>query len=125
QMFNSSEVPKTILDNGSIQSSLVVNAGSLLVKGTGDSKGQGGDITLNVRSLSLQNGATVSATSRGSGRGGTVQVNASEGVTISGGTTGLSTNAESKGVGGDITLRAGGVDLTDGAVISATSAGMG
>jgi len=126
QVFRSTDLPKNILVNGTIQSSIPVNAGSLLINGVGNSKGNGGDITLNVRSLSLQNGATISATTQGSGNGGILTVNATGPVTLTGSNSGLFTNAEANGAGGDINIAAGqSVALTNGASISASSTGAG
>ena len=126
QLFTASGLPKNINDGGSIQSSLNVNLGSQLINGTGEAKGQGGDITVNARSVTLQNGATMSATSRGLGKGGTLTINTTGPVTLTGPNSGLFSNAEATGAGGNISLNAGqSVTLSNAAAISASSTSTG
>src|SRR5205823_602632 len=122
QMFNSSQA-KNILDNGSIQSSLVVNAGSLLVKGVGDSKGKGGDITLNVRSLSLQNGALISTNSTGTGNAGNISITAGDRFVMRDSTV---TTQATLADGGNITIRAGEVvQLINSDITTSVGQGLG
>ena len=124
--FSPTDLPKNIVDNGAIQSSVLVNGGTgAVVEGTGEASGTGGDIFLNARSVGIQNEATVSASNSGSGQGGTVQISASEGVTMSGTNSGVFTNATGHGPGGSIEVEAGRVDMTNGATISAASLGPG
>ena len=125
QLFTASGLPKNINDGGSIQSSLNVNLGSQLINGTGEAKGQGGDITVNARTVTLENGATMSATSRGLGKGGILTINTTGPLTLTGANSGLFSNAEATGAGGNINVQAAGMSLADGATISAASSGKG
>jgi filamentous hemagglutinin family protein len=122
QVFNSSQV-KNILDNGSIQSSVVVNAGSLLVNGVGNSKGNGGDITLNVRSLSLQNGALISTNSTGTGNAGNISITAGDRFVMRDSTV---TTQATLADGGNITIRAGEVvQLINSSITTSVGQGLG
>ena len=125
-MFSPTDLPKNVVDNGAIQSSVLVNGGSgAVVEGTGEASGTGGDIFLNARSVGIQNGATVSANNSGSGQGGTVLITASEGVTMSGTNSGVLTNATGQGPGGSIEVQAERIAVIHGATISAASSGPG
>lgn len=126
QTFQSTGAPKTIPDNGTLQSTIAVaNPALPTVQGTGEAPGIGGDVTVNTGTLTVQNGATMSATSRGSGKGGIVTVNASGPVALSGTGSGLFTNAEASGTGGDVNVTASRMTLDNGATVSAKSSGTG
>jgi large exoprotein involved in heme utilization and adhesion len=93
-----------------------------------------GSITVNAGSISLSSGATVSSNSGlnlgdaflpGNGAGGTVTVNATGPVTITGQGSGITTTTVGNSAGGDINLRGSVIQLTNGASISATSSGRG
>ncbi len=87
-----------------------------------EGRGRAGEIALNVNRLSLMGGARIESGTTGAGQGGTVTVNATDSISISGG-AGLFSNAEGSGRGGNIDLRAGQIQLSDGATISARSTG--
>jgi hypothetical protein len=61
----------------------------------------------------------------GAGQGGTITVTATDTVAISGRNSGLSTSTMGPGHGGEITLQARQLQLTDGAIIAAESTGTG
>ena len=76
-VFESSNVPRNIPDGGSVSSSLVVTVpAGTVVQGVGEAPGAGGNVTIKADMVTVQNGATLSATTRGSGQGGTVSVDA-------------------------------------------------
>ncbi len=115
-----------IPDNGTLRVPLMIDAGpSATVQGAGDVTGTGGNITINADMVTLQNGGLLSATTRGSGQGGTINVNATGIVALSGTNSGLFTNAQANGTGGRISVQAGQTTLDAGATISAASSGSG
>ena len=96
--------------------------------------GRGGDIQLQVRTLSLTNGAQITSSSGitqgntlnvGTGQGGRIAIAAEDAVSISGRNSGIFSETKGPGRGGEIALQAGQLRLTDGAMISATSFGLG
>ncbi len=102
--------------------------------------GNGGNININARSLSITDGAQVSASSYGQGNAGNVYINVRDTATIVGGVvfrqpdgSGLfrpsviSSNVEAGGVGngGNININARSLSITDGALLSASTSGQG
>lgn len=87
--------------------------------------GNGGDILVEARHLSIGDGARVSAMSAGDGPSGAVTIRAAEVVTLSGQSSGVFTNAAGAGMGGNITLEARRVHLNGGSTISAESTSRG
>nr|MBA3968070.1 hypothetical protein [Nitrospirales bacterium] len=96
--------------------------------------GDGGNISITTGSLSVTNGAAINSGTTSTGLGGTITVNASKNISISGtlddGTTpgGVFSqtigNGPDSGSGGNIALTAGGsFFLQDGATVSASSSG--
>ena len=90
-----------------------------------------GNITVNTGQLILRDGAQVTASTRGPGRGGTVVVNAFESIELSGTSTngqqqsGLFADTKSAGDAGDIKVDTGQLTLSDRALITSRSTGMG
>ena len=103
--------------------------------------GQGGDIDIQTRSLSIMNGASIFTSTRGRGDAGNINITASDSLTVSGtapfptladGTEGgfssllytasddTETN-EAMGQGGDIRIDTNNLQLSDGAAISGRS----
>jgi large exoprotein involved in heme utilization and adhesion len=96
--------------------------------------GRGGDVVVQVGNASLASGAQINSGSGitgssrlliGAGAGGTVALTATDAVTLSGPGSGLFTRTAGPGQGGNITLQASRVGLTDKAAISAESTGLG
>jgi filamentous hemagglutinin family protein len=127
QTFQSTGGSKMIPDNGNVRSTITVTNPTVpTVKGVGEAPGIGGNVTINAGTVTVQNGATMSATTRGSGQGGTLTVNATSAVALTGSGSGLFTESEASGAGGNITLTAGqSVTMSDGASVSANSTGQG
>lgn len=103
---------------------------AVITEGTGS----GGDIFLHADVLTVDSGAQISSSSYGAGRGGTVTVDAAKHVALSGSATdndgklylsGLFGQAYGSGGGGSISLTAPMAEMSDGAVISASSGGAG
>ena len=95
--------------------------------------GNGGDINIQTRSLSLIDGSQVQALTRGKGNAGNIWVNAIDSINLSGvGLSGFSisenrlesglftsTEATASGQGGEIRVATGALRVSDGAVLSA------
>jgi len=106
-------------------------------------EGDGGDITITTGSLSVTNGAELSALTRGNGNAGNVTINARDTVSLDGekesnGTPSqLFTSVDSNeysgypnlgpaiGDGGDITITTGSLSITGGAALNALTKGQG
>ncbi|MCW5313204.1 filamentous hemagglutinin N-terminal domain-containing protein [Nostoc sp. KVJ3] len=88
-------------------------------------KGNGGNITIDSGSFSLQDGALLSASIFGIGNAGNVTVRAKNAVSLANAAI-FSTVAEgSMGNGGNIDISAASLSLTDGALLSASIFGIG
>jgi hypothetical protein len=91
--------------------------------------GRGGDIRIQGDRVTLTGGATIRSETLSSGAeagaGGRITLTATDGITVAGPTSGLFSNTQSRGLGGDITLQARELRLTDEATISALSSGAG
>jgi filamentous hemagglutinin family protein len=96
--------------------------------------GNGGNITFNGRSLTLTNSAQVRASTEGEGNAGNIQINATDFVVVDGAfQSDLQQRSaivsevfpESTGRGGSIRLTTGSLSLTNGGIISATTASAG
>jgi large exoprotein involved in heme utilization and adhesion len=99
------------------------DGGIMTASARGD--GRGGDMALGVSTLTLQGGSQIESSTSGAGQGGTITVTAGDVVSLSGRNSGLFSNAAGGGTGGALELRARDFHLTDGARLSATSAGRG
>ena len=98
--------------------------------------GDGGSITLKTQKLTIVGGGQVAAATFGRGNGGTVTVTAFDSLVIDAigavkkvllFTTGIFANAQGprSGAGGEITMTAGNVKITDGGQIAADTFGIG
>ena len=100
------------------------------VESTGS--GQGGDTTIQTESLTMTNGATISASTLGDGDGGNVWVSANsitlDGITPNGqARSGLFSQVVStgNGQGGDITIKTDSLAITNGAAVDSSTFGKG
>ncbi len=109
---------------------------SIKVAGTGSnvrnlvglgSLGNGGNITIDSDSLSLQNGAELIASTFGQGNAGNVNVNVTDAVDIAGRNSGIlsSVSTGTVGNGGNISIDSGSFSLRDRAELSASTSGLG
>jgi filamentous hemagglutinin family protein len=108
-------------------------ASGIVTKAKKYSTGRGGDIDITARSISLTDGAQLSANTSGNRDSGNIQIRKNVDASISGvnAVTGLSsglfTNTNTRGKGGDVTLNTSNFRIADGAVLNAktTSDGSG
>jgi filamentous hemagglutinin family protein len=122
----------------------VTTPGALLLDGMGvagtqiaasadqGSLGGAGEVTVFAGNLTAQGGAQIASSTAGPGKGGSVNVAVSNGVTLSGAglaeTSGITTAAQpgSSGDAGQVVLKAGGaIALTGGAGVASSTAGAG
>ncbi|HCF30662.1 MAG TPA: filamentous hemagglutinin [Cyanobacteria bacterium UBA11049] len=83
-----------------------------------------GDLEINTRNLIVQDGAFISTSTSGLGKGGEMRVNASDSVTLSGVnrlglSSGLFASTRGDGQGGNITVNTSAFRVADGAVVGA------
>lgn len=100
--------------------------GSGIFTGT-EGSGHGGTIDLSVKSLTIRNGGTLSATTSGPVRtatGGSIAVQATDHVTMTGGAA-ITASTSGPADAGEILIKATDVSITDGAKITAESTGTG
>jgi filamentous hemagglutinin family protein len=97
--------------------------------GTMDAAGRGGDLSLNLGTLTVTNGGEISAQTSGSGKGGSIDVKVANALSIRGGNaaspTGILAGTTGAGSGGDIAVSAAAIDLSGGGEISVSSQGPG
>ncbi|MEW6498038.1 MAG: S-layer family protein, partial [Cyanobacteriota bacterium] len=89
--------------------------------------GRGGDIEINITngSLSLTNGAQLTASTRGQGNAGSVKINVSDRVAIDNSSVSSAVEAGAVGNGDNVTIDARSLSLSNGTQLSASTAGQG
>ncbi len=113
---------------------LIIRARDILITGekssffTGTtSSGAGGAINLSARSLTIQNGGTISAKTSGttpSATGGSITVNTTDSVTMTGGAS-ITASSTGPGDAGNITIDGGSLTIASGGRIEASTSGAG
>ena len=113
-------------DNITVDESLIGN--QVFPEAVGDA----GGVTITTGSLNLTNGGQVDASTFGQGNAGSVNITASDTITIDGATSVLglpsavsSVVLEAVGDGGDITITTGSLNLTNGGLVNAGTFGQG
>ncbi|MBS3025920.1 MAG: S-layer family protein [Dolichospermum sp. DET50] len=111
--------------NVAIQANQGVTVGGFLSSGVTDTgEGNGGGITIDTSSLTLENGGIISTSILGKGDAGNITINATQGVNVRGG---LSSGVFNTGEGnsGDITITTPTLNLENGGIISTSILGKG
>jgi filamentous hemagglutinin family protein len=108
---------------------------SSIITTTTVGNGNGGDIRISTKSLSLRDGAGISTLSADfefnpQGNAGSIIINASDSVAIAGsssqtGTSGITVSTRTAGNAGNLTITTGTLSITDGGKISAETLGIG
>ncbi|HKT33467.1 MAG TPA: filamentous hemagglutinin N-terminal domain-containing protein [Nitrospira sp.] len=97
--------------------------------GSDPGSGNGGNILVQAKSVSIQSGAQISASSLGRGNAGTVTVQGLDGPAdsflVDGANSGLFSTTSDVGTGGNININANAVTLQNGAHVSSSSTGTG
>ncbi|NJN86930.1 MAG: filamentous hemagglutinin N-terminal domain-containing protein, partial [Leptolyngbyaceae cyanobacterium SL_7_1] len=115
-------------DAGSIQ----IEGGAIDVSGAevsttvrAGATGDGGDLTLMAGQIRLTNGAELQAETFSSGQAGSIEVQALNNGTIAVDNSSITTSVRDRasGSGGDIDLQAGTINLTNAAIVDATTSG--
>ena len=102
-------------------------AGTMVLSETAGS-GDGGAITIQTNQAQITDGAVISATSTGSGAAGSVTIEGNspaQSVLIDGSGSGVFTDTQGSGAGGNIFVNADSVTLQNGGTLSASSSGIG
>jgi len=102
----------------------------LLAQANPGSTGAGGNLTVNTNSLTITNGAQISASTFGKGNAGSLTINAQninlDGLNaIDGSQSRLLSQTEGTGAGGNLTVNTNFLSITNGAQISASTFGKG
>jgi hypothetical protein len=90
--------------------------GNLIIQPLGNSQ---------TLSVNFQDGSTASASTSGSGRGGTLKVTAPESITLSGNGSFIAAETSGSGTGGNLTLETGTLTVRDEAKVTVSSTGTG
>ncbi len=104
---------------------------NLSAQANSDATGDAGNLTITTARLLISNGAQVSTSTFGTGKGGNLTVNASDSVQVIGESTdgkfgsNLSAQAEGTGEAGDLTITTARLLISNGAFVSATTFGSG
>ena len=102
-----------------------------LLSANSDGDGDAGNLTINTGRLLVDNGAVVAAGTFGAGKGGSLEITASESVEVTGESantrrsSGLFTQSDGSGDAGNLTINTGRLLVDDGAVVSAGATGEG
>lgn len=96
---------------------------SLQTDAINQTTGSAGDLEIATKNLIVQDGAILSSSTSGAGKGGELRVNATESVTLSGVlpnglSSGLFAGSRGEGQGGNITVDTGKLRIADGAVMT-------
>jgi filamentous hemagglutinin family protein len=98
------------------QTTTDANAGNLRIQPQGD----GQSVT-----VQLQEGAQISASTFGGGRGGALTITAPESITLSGNGSIISAETNGRGAGGNLNLQTGTLNIQDQAEVTVSSSGQG
>ncbi|MBD1997867.1 filamentous hemagglutinin N-terminal domain-containing protein [Leptolyngbya sp. FACHB-541] len=98
------------------QTTTDANAGNLRIQPQGD----GQSIT-----VQLQEGAQISASTSGGGRGGALTITAPESITLTGNGSIISAETSGRGAGGNLNLQTGTLNIQDQAEVTVSSSGRG
>jgi len=87
--------------------------------------GQGGDINIQARLLSLTQGANITASTSGQGNAGDVTIRGAETITLDRSSISTAVNSNAIGQGGDIDIRTGLLQLNNRSQVSSSTLGRG
>ncbi|PZV14475.1 MAG: hypothetical protein DCF22_08895 [Leptolyngbya sp.] len=136
RVFDTSTIQASTFGNGNAgnvrvtSNTIAMDNGEIGSQVFSTGKGQGGDVTVQAGSITLINGASISANTLGNGNAGNVQVTANtialDGTTPAGASgIGNLVGSTGRGSGGNITIETDSLNVTNGAGISASTLGNG
>ena len=106
-------------DNITVNSSLISNqVGS-------EALGNAGDVSITTGSLSLTNEGVVNAITFGQGNAGSVQINATDNITVNSSLISNQVGSEALGNAGDVSITTGSLSLTNEGIVNARTFGKG
>ncbi|MFM6266101.1 MAG: hypothetical protein ACKPFA_06250, partial [Dolichospermum sp.] len=124
-IINASTFGKGNAGNVAIKASQGVTVGGALTSGVFDTgEGNGGSITIDTSTLTLEKGGFINAGTFGKGNAGDIAIKATQGVTI-GGVLSSDVFDTGEGNGGSITIDTSTLNLEKGGIISASTFGKG
>jgi filamentous hemagglutinin family protein len=123
-------------DGGSLivtAKNIFIDGGSHTEKGVGMNadtyaSGKAGDINITTNTLEMRGGAQISVSTRAEGQGGSLRINATDQVILSGAAgdgTGLYSVALGSGSGGNIEVTSGNLQINNGALVDSSTTGSG
>ncbi len=94
---------------------------------TSEAEGQAGTINITTHSLSISGGATLVVNTYGQGNAGNVTIKARDTVSFQGSSTGITSQVveQALGNGGNITISTGNLFVSDGAILTTSTFGLG
>jgi filamentous hemagglutinin family protein len=99
-----------------------ISNGSLIAETSENSSGSGGDMTIDTQRLVVQNQGTVSASTNGTGRGGTLKINAPKEISLSNNSR-LAVEATNSSTAGSLTVETARFTLNDSQATVSSQAG--
>lgn len=115
------------LTNGSLilasgNSAIEISGGEIGLNSSFIFGNNGGSIMVDATQLNLDNGAGILSATSGAARGGDIEIQASDAVTLANSSQIFSNSrATATGAGGDVTINAGKITITDSSIASATA----
>jgi filamentous hemagglutinin family protein len=114
-----------LLDGVGIISNGLSPSGIFSTFGATQAEGRGGNVTVRATSLTVANGATISASTIGRGNAGNVEVTAENQLVLDAGGIAGEVGSTATGNSGNVTVRAGALTASRVGVISSTTFGQG
>ena len=116
-------------DSGDIiinaRNAVSLSGGRISTNVSSTGRGNGGNIQINAGSLSVADGGELSASTRGVGDSGDININVRDGVSFANGSASTGVTAGARGTGGNIAISAGSVSLSNNASLSSDTAAQG
>jgi filamentous hemagglutinin family protein len=116
-----------LIDINATESITLNNTSYISITSGSDPKEDGGELNITTPNLSLANGSAISTDTQGKGDGGSIDINATESITLNDSFSDISSSVGiyAEGNGGTINITTNNLGIFDGAKISARSEGQG
>jgi hypothetical protein len=113
--------PLVVVDGGAVATTALTSPSTTLTSPSGFERRVGGDITIAAGDLVVRGGGRIDASSFIDGPGGSIAVDARRSIVVEGAGTVIASRTGGPGAGGDVTLHAPRIDVTNGGEVSAKS----